>query len=427
MDANERSSTRSARHVVISARLRGPDIVDGAIPSADSTRTAANTSAQYLQPPVPAVVVGGSLNALGVVRSLSHGGMPIYALETTRVCAASWSRYCSYLPIPAYEGSGFVDALLTLGARLACRPVLILTSDPSVNCVSEHRKELEPLFRISLPAPEVVQSLADKILFQLLAEREGFAVPRSVCVADAKDLAQLDGLTPPLIVKPADKTLVLSGVAERAVYATSLAEARRAGARMLDSAHRIIFQEWVDGPDTDILFTLFSCDDNGEVLGLFPGRKLVCVPPAMGNTAVCVAAPEVADELMAPTLEFIKRVGYRGLGSMEFKRDRRTGRLFMIEPTVGRTDWQEEIATLCGVNLPLMTYCSALGQPLPAANPPAGSFAWRSSIGFWAPLPHGVRALDGYFRWSDPLPALYYYGYERIARRLWRKVLGRPK
>jgi hypothetical protein len=38
-----------------------------------------------------------------------------------------------------------------------------------------------------------------------------------------------------------------------------------------------------------------------------------------------------------------------------------------------------------------------------------------------------VRALDGYFRWSDPLPALYYYGYERIARRLWRKVMGKPR
>jgi predicted ATP-grasp superfamily ATP-dependent carboligase len=395
--------------------------VEGAIASAEPARTDSDTS---VQSPLPAVVVGGSLNALGVVRSLSHGRMPIYMLETTRGCAAGWSRYCTYVPIPAHDGAEFVEALLRLGTRLACRPVLILTTDTSVNCVSEHRRELEPLFRMSLPSAEVVHTLADKIQFQLLAEREGFAVPRSVCVADAKDLAQLERLTPPLIVKPADKTLVLSGVADRAVYTRSIAEARSAGTRMLERAHRIIFQEWVDGPDTDILFTLFSCDDNGAVLGLFPGRKLVCTPPAMGNTAVCVAAPEVADELTAPTLEFIRRVNYRGLGSMEFKRDRHSGRLFMIEPTVGRTDWQEEIATLCGVNLPLMTYCCALGQRLPAANPPSGSFAWRSSAGFRASLPHGVHAVDGYFRSSDPLPALYYYGYERIARRLWRKAVG---
>jgi predicted ATP-grasp superfamily ATP-dependent carboligase len=121
-------------------------------------------------------------------------------------------------------------------------------------------------------------------------------------------------------------------------------------------------------------------------------------------------------------MQFITRVEYRGLGSLEFKRDRRSGRFVIIEPTVGRTDWQEEIATLCGVNLPLRTYMSELechSPPIAAASP---RLAWRSSVGFRTPLAAGMRAVDGYFRWSDPLPALYYYVYERWVERIQRVV-----
>jgi predicted ATP-grasp superfamily ATP-dependent carboligase len=375
--------------------------------------------------PVPAVVVGGTLNALGVVRSLSLAErMPIYLLETTRLCSAACSRFVKFVRISAQDGPDLVKDLIALGRQLGSRPVLILTSDSTVNCVSEARGELEPLYRISLPSAEMVRVLGDKVLFQELAEREGFTVPRSVSLDDASNLTQIETLQPPLVIKPADKTLVLKGIAERAAFAPSLEEARSVGARMLARAHRVIFQEYIEGPDTEIYFTLFTCDDQGEVVGLFPGRKVLCSPPVVGNTAVCVAAPEAAAELVPPTLEFIRRVSYRGLGSMEFKRDRRNGRFVMVEPTVGRTDWQEEIATLCGVNLPLMTYRSALGQQMPGSRAaPAEALAWRSSIGFRTRLASGVRQVDGYFRWTDPLPALFYYGYERGIHRVWRRAM----
>lgn len=365
------------------------------------------------------MVVGGTLNGLGVVRSLARGGMPIYLLETTRQCAAGWSRHCTYVHVSALDGPDLTQALVALGTRLACRPVLVLTGDQSVNWVSSHREQIGRLFRFSLPSAETVHALSDKTLFQELAEREGFPVPRAVRVTSRADLERLATLTPPLIVKPADKTLVLSGIVERTVQAGTLADAYRACAEMLARAPRIIVQEWVEGPDTEIFFTLFSCDAEGRLLGLCPGRKLLCSPPAVGTTAVCVASPEMTETLTGPTLAFIRRLGYRGLGSLEFKRDSRSGQYLIIEPTVGRTDWQEEIATLCGVNLALMTYHAELGQDVPAAEIRDGSLAWRSSAGFRTRLPRGVRPVDGFFRWSDPLPALYYYGFERG---LWRVV-----
>ena len=375
---------------------------------------------------IPAVIVGGSLNALGVIRSLSQGHMPLFVVETTRQAAACWSRYCGFVAAPSLNGSPLVSTLVELGKRLGSRPVLILTSDDAVNTISAARSEIETLYRISLPSAEIVPALAEKTKFQLLAEREGFRVPRGVAVCSIDDCRRIGQLTAPVVLKPADKSLVLADIVERAVRADTLAEAAQIAHRMLRQAPRLIVQEWIDGPETEIFFSLFSCDRDGRLLGLFPGRKLVCSPPMIGTTAVCAAAPEAAVELTTQTQTFIDRVGYRGLGSLEFKRESRTGEFVIIEPTVGRTDWQEEIATLCGINLPLLTYRAEIGLPNlapPKLAPQAA--AWRSSLGFRPPpgfLGEKTKLVDGFLRWIDPLPAVYHYAYDRGVRRIWRRA-----
>ena len=129
--------------------------------------------------------------------------------------------------------------------------------------------------------------------------------------------------------------MVLSGRVERAVRADTLDQARAVAARMLERANRLVVQEWIDGADSDIYFTLFTCDSKSRA-AMFSGRKLVCDPPAVGNTAICVAAPEAADELGWLSKQFIARTGYKGIGSLEFKRDRKSGKFIIVEPTVGQ-------------------------------------------------------------------------------------------
>ena len=63
------------------------------------------------------------------------------------------------------------------------------------------------------------------------------------------------------------------------------------------------------------------------------------------------------------TLAFAEQAGFDGMGSIEYKWDDNHRRFVMVEPTVGRTDWQEEIATLSGVNIPLSAYRHEVGLP----------------------------------------------------------------
>jgi D-aspartate ligase len=93
---------------------------------------------------VPAVVVRGELNGLGVVRSLAKGGVPAVVVDTTLRHAAMWSRYGKRHLVDQLFGKPFVEDLLRLQRELGARPVLILTDEMSVHTVSEYRAELRP-------------------------------------------------------------------------------------------------------------------------------------------------------------------------------------------------------------------------------------------------------------------------------------------
>ena len=373
----------------------------------------------------PVVVVGESLNCLGIVRSLAGAGIEIHVVATTRWCSPALSRFAQFTQLPDLGGRVLVDGLKALSQRLGRRAVLMLGGDRQVETVNDHRGELEPLFRFTLPAAEQLRILANKASFQRFAETHGLPVPRTAIVRAAADLAALAELTLPLVLKPADKLQVLSGRADRAVRVDTSEERDAVAARMLAGSGCVVAQEWIVGCDSDIYFALFVCDRASSVVAMFCGRKLVCDPPEVGSTGICVDAGAHAGELARLAQRFIEVTGYQGIGSVEFKRDRRSGRFVIVEPTIGRTDWQEEIATVCGVNLPLQAYLSECGLPA-AANAPSGrARAWSASLFYPRPrdtLPEGVAIQDGYLRLADPMPGLHHYLVEELARRSIRRI-----
>src|SRR6267154_5414951 len=70
----------------------------------------------------PAVVVGGSVAGLGVVRSLSRTGAQVMVLDTSRFNAALWSRHCEGRVIASLSGRRLIDELKAAGSRFTQRP-----------------------------------------------------------------------------------------------------------------------------------------------------------------------------------------------------------------------------------------------------------------------------------------------------------------
>jgi len=367
----------------------------------------------------PVVVVGGSVVGLGVVRSLSMAKTTLVVLDASRFNPALFSRHCKGQVIASLSGDLLIDALKAISVGLAARPLLILTQDAAVETVSRNRQALEPFYRFLLPPAEAVDMLNDKAKFHDFAAREKFPVPDALVVDCIDDVDRIEALRGPLIVKPARKAGLEAFGLDRASRFDSAVDAKARCVALLNLSASAIVQEWVDGSDGDIYFCLFFCDPYGQPLRLFTGRKLSAYPPGVGSTATCIAAPEAHQELAAITMRLTALTGYAGLGGLEFKRDAKTGKFIIIEPTVGRTDWQEEIASLSGTNIPMAAFLYATGQPVPRIDGSPGQVAWRTSLKHRAPadlLVANVRISDGYWRASDPLPGLLFYGIEPVRR-----------
>ena len=194
----------------------------------------------------------------------------------------------------------------------------------------------------------------------------------------------------------------------------------------------IVVQEWIEGPDTELYFCLQYVGAGGDSVCSFTGRKLSIWPPDVGVTASCTAAPEARSILQSLTDAFFRQLFFVGMGGIEFKRDVRTGRFVMIEPSVGRIDGQEEVATLHGANIPLAAYLYETGRQVPRATEDFPVAVWRDGLldrmsarrsNAASTVPNG-RVYDAYWRPDDPTPILFHLLLEAASalRRAVRRV-----
>lgn len=379
----------------------------------------------------PSVIVGADADGLGIVRGLGKAGVPVIVLDTDPRRPGMHSRYARPFVVKTLSGPGLIDGLLALRKSIDQSPLLFLTDDRQVRCVSEHRAQWAGAFRIRLPEPDCIRQLLHKLTFQHLAERHGFPVPRAIGIHSEKDFVNFSEIQFPAVIKPGNKEVFFGRKAPRAQRVESREEAETVCRLILQEAADLIVQEWVEGRESDIYFCLQYRGENGLTISSFTGRKLRCWPPQTGSTASCTAAPEVESELRPMTKAFFDKTQFVGMCSMEFKQDRRTGKFFMIEPTVGRTDWQEEVASMNGVNIPLAAYCYELGRTQPLSEEIRRPLTWtyppsyvrslvRSALtteSFRDRRPSAGRVKSPCWSSDDPVP-LFFFAKEWI-RKLW--------
>jgi predicted ATP-grasp superfamily ATP-dependent carboligase len=387
---------------------------------------------------VPVVIVGLGMTGLGVVRSLAPCGMPLIAVDTLPRKASARTRLCRKVLVDPGRGESLWEAVERVGREHPARPVLIPTSDVAVLETSRRRDALEPLFRFRLPDAAQVDVLMDKTAFAAFAEREGLPVPRTFSVSAGRGWERvLDACRFPCLVKPKYRSpaWVAAGLTKvfRAADADDL---RGLLARLGRVEDDFVVQEWIPGNDADVFFHLAYYDGASQPRVAFTGRKLRQWPPLLGSTTLAEAAESA--EVDAEARRLFARVGFRGLGSVEFKRDARDGRFKITEATVGRPNLQSEVSTANGVNIVHEAYRELTGAPPAAPARAARNVRWifvdndlSSALHYWrrGELTLGAwrrswRAPRYYadFCWTDPLPFLAQAG--RVLRGALRRLVG---
>jgi predicted ATP-grasp superfamily ATP-dependent carboligase len=195
----------------------------------------------------PAVVLGAGANGLGVVRSLARAGVPAWLLDSDGKRAEMYTRAAKPLRVRALQGEALIEDLVRLGATRfhGSRPVLLLTQEETVKAVSLHRNRLSDLYRFSLPPPDVVDRLQHKQGFQRLAEQLDAPVPPLVHVRASAEVAALEKLGYPVVVKPGERHAEYSRRFKKAYRVENAEQATELVRRILVVMPDVVVQEWI--------------------------------------------------------------------------------------------------------------------------------------------------------------------------------------
>lgn len=366
-----------------------------------------------------ALVLGVDSHGLAAVRALAEAGIPTYALEKDRNCPGLASRYLRrWFGVTSFETADLGRELPPIRAQLAEHDevVLLAMSDRQVEALANLSAELAPLFRIAWAGEaSTVLSLQRKDQLEARSLAQGLNYPRSQVFGHASEARLAEHFRFPMIIKP---------VRPLSSFKTLMVQSTDELAQLLDRYQAdlpILGQEYVEGGDESIFFGALTLD-HGRVVQAMAGRKLASHPPARGQTLVAetVDAPEV----LAATEQFFKGLNLSGPVSLEVKRAR-DGSLWVIEPTVGRTDFWVGLCIGAGFNQPLQEFQLALGVQ-PSVTEPLRACVWYDSER--APLAYPMLAwrqrrlrpnrAQQYFSFAghrDPVP---------LFKALFRKILS---
>jgi D-aspartate ligase len=367
-----------------------------------------------------AIVLGA--RSIEVVRALAMVGAPC-AVVTGKGDPVRWSRYARNLftwdwmqPLDRHDAA-LADRLVDLGRRQPRPPVLTYCSDQSMVFVSRHRDRLAQAFRFVVPEAGLVEAMADKAKFCILAGEKSLPVP-ATCVletdlpAPPEDLRRLGF---PFIMKPTvrDTTWVeAAGSSTKALRIESDAQLREFWPRLRRLSGPAIVQQCIDGPETAVVSYHVYVDERGEVAGEFTGRKIRTIPVEYGHTSALTITDDPAVARLGR--EVVHTLDMRGVAKLDFK-EAPDGRLYLLEINARFSLWNHPGAR-AGINLPGMVYADMTGTPRPPRPTPRFGLDWVHpkdliaarahglSLGDWLRWTARTRPVTGVWRWDDPLP-----------------------
>ncbi|MGD8506733.1 MAG: hypothetical protein PVF15_08745 [Candidatus Bathyarchaeota archaeon] len=311
----------------------------------------------------PAVVIGGGVNGLGVIRNLGRSGVDVYCVVENKN-EAVYSRYCKeYFIFPRAErGSQELMTFLNrFKRRLSSEAVLFPTSDISILNVSSLIDEIDS-YLAPVSNPEVIETLVKKRKFyDSLIKKE---VPHPLTLfPDLENLKEIvKKVSYPVFVKPSMSQTFFKKFGKKGFVAKSEKELNQHIKLMEKYQIDVMVQEIVSGPPTNHYFIDGYLDKNSRPLALFARRRLRMWPLSFGNSTACVSVPipEVVN-MKEAIMEYLASIGFRGIFSAEFKRDPRDGVGKLLEVNA-RSWWYNSFPSACGVNIILTAYLEAIGK-----------------------------------------------------------------
>ena len=384
--------------------------------------------------PTPAFLLWLGTTGLAIVRSLGRRGVPVIAFHHDRGDPSTGTRYADVRILPPLEQDGAVwlAALLDEGRRLGpTKAPLFVASDPAWLFVARHREALSQHFVFPLPDAADVLEWMSKSWQYAAAARAGINCPRTVTPRTHEELRQAaDRVAFPCVLKPALSHVWVRHYGQKLVFASNAAELMTRGGAAIDAGIAFSVQEYVPADDRDVYGMFSYVDQAGRLAGACVSRKVRQYEPRFGSSCCSVSVRE--PRVVELGSQLLQTIGFRGISSVEFKRDRRDGQFKLMEINL-RAPLLMAVAIDSGLDIPYIAYRDLVDDPLPPQQPTrfgrrVGIFAhdWFSARFYrrqgdltlpgW--LWCWLRTRDVHFAWDDMGP---FRGYVHMLLDQWRR------
>ncbi len=353
-------------------------------------------SGNIMRDQVRAYVLGVSTpNGVGAVRSLGRENIDVIAVDSSKGAAGLRSRYAHPLviPDPAARPEDALEALMSQPGN-GEKGVLFPTSDAFVLFLSRFREQLEERYRFCIPSRRILDGMVNKRAQYEEAMRVGAPLPPTFFPSDMTELeAASERLSYPAFIKPYYSHLWYARFGNKGFKVNSARELKERYEDVFRAGLEALVQTVIDGPNTNHVKVCAYYGMDGSRRALFLTRKIRQNPVEFGVGTTMESIHDATAERIG--LDFLEAIEYRGIGSIELKMDRRTGRYQMIE--LNPRLWAQNVqATYAGVNFPLIQYNDLTGVP-PAEQP-----EWRD----------GVRWMDAF----EDARSFWWYRQRRMMR-----------
>lgn len=346
---------------------------------------------------------------LGAIRSLGRTGIPVIGLDSNPRMPGFKSKYCiaKLCPDPVHQPDKLVGFLLDEGRRLDRPGILFPASDAFVLFLSRYRGDLSSYFRFALPPANVLEAIANKRRQYELAEQVGTPYPRTFYPQTMEDVQRIkDEVEYPAFIKPYYGYLWREkfGGTRKGFKVHTPQELVTRFKEILPTGLQVMIQTIILGPNTNHFKVNAYMSKTGEPLAVFTLRKVRQYPIefGVGTVVESLRFPELVDL----GLHFFQSIDYRGIGSIEFKRDERDGELKMIE--LNPRLWQQNIhATVCGMNLSLLQYLDLTCQSPEPLTEFAEEVKWLDAVA-------DFQAFWDYFRRGELSPWDWLYSWRGV-------------
>ena len=375
---------------------------------------------------LPVVILSGGVTGLGVLRAFARQGIPAYVHATALADPIRHSRWYRALPGTDDRSSAPVPSVAVLEKVLADSKLdgafLCSCSDDWTRVVAAFAERPSSTFVSMAPPGVALEILQDKGNLAMLLQALGVPMPNTLPVNSSADISEL----PPsngtfYFLKPSDSQSFLARFGTKGIRVSTADEARRWLDVITAANMSVVLQEYIPGSAAEHFFIDGYADRAGVIKALFARRRKRIYPPDFGNSTAMVSVPLSE---VAAALDSVRRVlaaaDYRGIFSVEVKRDPRDGAFKLLEINT-RPWWFVDFAVRCGVDVCRMAYDDAQGREVHAVETysvgttcifpyydffsmqtlvAAGQTSWRGWVVDVARALQPVGCLD------DPMPAI---------------------